>query len=246
MPISINQLVKEACELTSLVAPGESVDGNMATSAVAQLNRAISVLNSQDYIAGAVRTADVSGSEMFFRFPFPGEAVPGNAVAEEPPEKVSGVSRRVGDRFLRLAASDPVAVRSGSRRSLASSFCYDVYPERVSVSGKDSVRMVGRITLDGRAPQGCRVFYNSKIPQYRLSDTCYLSDIYRDMLVNALCVGLCDLYKLVSYRPLFEERLAEAKRLVKRDRIAGRMLRFSDRIGDYRNPYFAGLSGEGF
>ncbi len=46
--------MKEACELTSLVAPGESVDGNMATSAVAQLNRAISVLNSQDYDTGAL------------------------------------------------------------------------------------------------------------------------------------------------------------------------------------------------
>lgn len=246
MPISINQLVKDACELTSLVAPGESVDGNMATSAVAQLNREISILNSQDYIAGAVRTADVSGSEMFFRVPFSGEVHAGNTVAEEPPEKVSGVSRRVGDRFIRLASSDPVAIGSSSRKSLATSFCYDVYQEIVSVSGKDSVRMVGRITLDGRAPQGCRVFYNSRIPQYRLSDICYLSDIYRDMLVNALCVGLCDLYKLVSYRPLFEDRLSEAKRLVKRDRIAGRMLRFSERVGDYRNAYLAGFSGEGF
>ncbi len=246
MPISINQLVKEACELTSLVAPGESVDGNMATAAVAQLNRAVSVLNSQDYIAGAVRAADVSGSEILFRVPLPGEEAAGNAVAEEPPEKVSGVSRKIGDRFVRLAASDPVAISSASRKSLATSFCYDVYQESVSVSGKYSVRMVGRITLDGSAPQGCRVFYNSKIPQYRLSDTCYLSDIYRDMLVDALCVGLCDLYKLVSYRPLFEERLAEAKRLVKRDRIAGRMLRFSERIGDYRDAYLAGLSGEGF
>lgn len=242
MSISINQLVKEACELTSLVAPGESVDGNMATVAVAQLNRAVSRLNSQDYIAGTVRTADLSGKTLYFRKLPDGVVKTADTVDEEPPEKVSGVSRRVGDRFLRLFASEPVAIHSKSRKSLAESFCYDVFTE----SSGDSSRLVGRVTLDGIAPEGCRVFYNSKIPRYSLSDTCYLSDLYCDMLVNALCVSLCDLYKLPGYKDAFEERLSESKRLVKRDRIAGRMLSYGDRVGGYRDGYFDGMNGEGF
>lgn len=228
--------------MTSLVAPGESVDGNTASAAVAQLNRAIARLNSQDYIAGTVRTADASGSVLYFRKLVTGETPAADTVDEEPPEKVSGVSRRVGDRFLRLYASEPVAIHSKTRKALASAFCYDVFTEAAG----DSTRLAGRITLDGKAPEGVRIFYNSRIPKYKLSDTCYLSDLYCDMLVNALCVALCDLYKLPSYKDAFEERLSESKRLVKRDRVAGRMLSFGDRIGDYRDSYFDGLSGEGF
>lgn len=243
MAISINQLVKEACELTSLVAPGESVDGNMATVAVNQLNRAIARLNSQDYIAGAILTADVNGSVFHFRKLVEGEARTPSVIDSEPPEKLTGVSRRIGGRWLPLHSEEPVTLYAKTRLSLASSYCYDVSEE----SAPDgTTRLAGKVTLDGLAPEGCRVFYNSKIPEYRLTDKCYLSELYHDMLVNALCVGLCDLYKLVSYRDTFEERLAESKRLVKRDRIAGRMLSVGNRLGGYMDRYLDGRSGEGF
>lgn len=65
MAISIKQLVKEACELTSLVAPGESVDGNMATVATTS-----SVIDSEPpkKLTRVSRRIKSSCSQIFHRY----------------------------------------------------------------------------------------------------------------------------------------------------------------------------------
>jgi len=253
--IAVNQLIQDAYESIGMTGLGEAVgtyesaddygDGNMPVVACKELNRLITQLNNQGYIAMAQEWVDVPcASDIYFRKLQAGEIRTDVTVNMEAPQKVESVARRIGDRFIVLNNSNHVQMAQKNPYTIALSWTYDTQVEDVP-SGLEQ-RVVGHLHLDGDPRNQVRVWYNSKLPTYNLNDTIYLSDLYNEVLMSGLCL------RLANYFELSPEKKADcntdfiaAKSLIKRNNITQRMLQ-TNRLGtDWRDSYFNGLNGEG-
>lgn len=247
--ISCNELIDEVCQYLNVVGDGESTDGDLSQKALYELNRLIGNLNSEGYIASAQKWVDVPGGRtVYIKRLRDGEELPPNTVDMDPPEKVDGVSRKIGERFLPMTSLDLSQMSALNRRCLAETWNYGKTFESVPGPGEPGEkRIVGRLEMSGYSPEGFRVFYTEKLPTFRLEDTIYLSDLYNNLIFTGLK------YAMVKREKLSEETKAdaytdftEAKTLIKRNNVTQRMMQCGTLAGSYEDAYADGLAGNGF
>ena len=87
---------------------------------------------------------------------------------------------------------------------------------------------------------------NASLPKYRIGDTIYLSDLYRNLILYALEVRIARKYKLYSYLEQAERDLVEAKDSIDKNTMQNRPLTSIDNgCGGYMDDYYNGLGGVG-
>lgn len=242
--MTVNELIQSACEDVNLVSDGDPVSGELAASAEGLLNRAVAMLNQDSYLSCTVKEYDrVSAGSVVFRKLEEGEEQQPNCIDSEPPDSVQGVSRKVGIRWLRLTPASPQDLAASNTFSLPQLYCYSLDTETAPSGNK---RVVGVLKLNGSNPVEMKVFVNSRLPQYRLGDTIYLSDLYHDLILYALEVRLCKKYKLYSYIDQAEKDLNDAKGTIDTNTLVNRPLTSIDNgANGYMDDYYNGLGGVG-
>ena len=242
--MTVNELIQSACEDLNLASDGDAVPGEIASSAEGLLNRAIAMLNQDSYLSCTVKEYDrVAAGSVVFRKLEEGEEPQANSVDSEAPDSVQGVSRKVGIRWLRLVPASPQDLAASNTFSLPQLYCYSVETE-TAPSGKE--RVIGMLKLNGSNPVELKLFVNSRLPNYRLGDSIYLSDIYHDLILYALEVRLCKKYKLYSYLEQAEADLNAAKDAIDRNTLVNRPLTNIDNGSrGYMDDFYNGLGGVG-
>lgn len=245
--ISCNELIQRAYEALNMTGFGESTDGTMAKAACNELNSLISTLNSEGFIAHMQKFLDVNSARVItFRKLKDGESPKPNSIDMEPPEKIEGVSRKIGERFLPLHPCDSIQLYTKSPFSLPTSWNYgrefEQLPEEFATLG-ETMRETGVLTLDGKSIQPLRIWYNSKMPNYNLDDTIYLSDLYNELLLSGLKWRLANLHELSdSKKDECYTAFTKAQNLIKRNNITQRMMQSGRIGGSYNDPYYNGYS----
>lgn len=246
--IAVNQLIQRAYESINMAGLGESVgdysDDNLPVVGVNELNRLITQLNNEGYLAMTQKWVDgPNASTIYFRKLQEGE-VAENTIDMEPPEKIESVARRVGDRYVVLNNNNLVQMSWKNPYSTAMTWTYGTELETTPDDHVPNNRVVGILRLDGSPRNSVRIWYNSKIPTYKLDETIYLSDLYNEVLMAGLCVRLANFFELSEEKKkeLNADFLA-AKTMIKRNNATQRMLQ-NTRLGtDWRDPYFNGYNG---
>lgn len=244
--IAVNQLIQDAYESINMTGLGESTDGDMAKVGVKELNRAIATLNAEGYISMSQKWVDAPCSRsIYFRKLLEGEYAP-DTIDMEPPESIEAVARKIGNRYLPLVNGNLVQMSMYNPSATASTWTYNVELETDPTDHVPDNRLVGILSFDGTPRQDVRIWYNSKLPKYDLDQTIYLSDLYNELLMSALCVRLANFYELSDQKKAaLESDLLAAKTLIKRKTATQRMLQCGQLIGDWRDSYTNGLNGVG-
>lgn len=246
MSISVQQLVQTAFQNCSLIGDGESVDGTAYGTtahdgALGLLNNLLSELNNQGFLATSTRTgtATFGGKLYFCSFDNPNEPrfVIGNV-----PDRLLGVSRRIGERWIPLHSCDRQQMDTRTKMHLPTSWSYETGNEHIE--GTDYFQ--GVLYLDSNKPTEIKFWFNDKISVSRSDSTLSISDSYFDLLLNGLCVKLCVKYKLTDYLPIFEQQFKQAKNLIKRSNATQRMIQRGDLVGGYDDSFYNGLGGVGW
>lgn len=242
--MNVNELIQSACEDLNLVGDGEAVSGDLAASAEGCLNRAISILNQDSYIAPTLKEYEVSGAgAVYFRKLEAGEGKP-STIDIEPPDSIHDVARKVGIRWMRLRSATPQDLAATNTFSLPQFWSYGTESEDAPSGNK---RMVGVLRMNGSAPVILKVFVSQKVPTYRLGDTIYLSDLYYSLILYALEQRLVARYKLYSYKEQVEQDLLAAKDAIDDNALRNRPLTNIDNIGGgYMEDFYNGMAGVGF
>lgn len=246
--IAVNQLIQRAYEAINMAGLGESVgdysDDNLPVVGVNELNRLITQLNNEGYLAMTQKWVDgPNASTIYFRKLQEGE-VAENTIDMEPPQKIESVARRVGDRYIVLNNNNLVQMAWKNPYSTAMTWTYGTELETTPDDHVPNNRVVGILRLDGAPRNSVRIWYNSQIPTYKLDETIYLSDLYNEVLMAGLCVRLANFFELSEEKKkeLNADFLA-AKTMIKRNNATQRMLQ-NTRLGtDWRDPYFNGYNG---
>ena len=243
--MKVNELIQTACEDLGRVGDGETVSGDLAASCEGLLNRAITELHQDGYIAVTTREHDVTAAgKIYFRKLVVGEAQSPNVIDSEPPDSVSDVARKVGIRWMRLRGMEISDIRSVTSGGLPQAWTYQTTTE---LAPNDTVRQVGVIDTNGTAPTEMRVFVREKIPAYRIGDTIYLSDLYRNLILYALEVRICKKYKLYSYLEQAQADLLAAKDSIDTNKLANAPdVSDASLSGSYLDSYYDGLGGVGY
>lgn len=239
---AVNTLVTDAYNAIGMVGIGEESDGDYQKVGVLELNRLISHLNNQGFLAMSQKSVDHPRTNtVYFRKLEEGETAD-NTIDMEPPRKVEGVARKIGNRYTPLRPSNIQQMAGHVPTSMATSWTYNVEIE----DGPTKPRNVGIVTLDGDPYQPLRIWYNSQIPRYTLDDVIYLPDLYDELLLSGLC------WFMACYYELSEQKKADTKtdfdtacNLIKRSNITQRMLVNGATMGSWQDAYQGGLAGEG-
>lgn len=255
--LAVNQLIQDCYESIGMTGLGEAVgvygdandygDGNLAVVACKELNRLITQLNQQGYLAMSQQWVDAPCSRViYFKKLREGETADTNVIDMDPPDKIESVARRVGDRFIVLNNGNLVQFSQKNPYTIALSWTYGIELETTPDDHVPNNRVVGVLTLDGDPRNQVRVWYNSKLPTYNLNDTIYLSDLYNEVLMSGLCLRLANYFELSDEKKASLARdFIAAKSMIKRNNITQRMLQTGKLMGDYRDTYFNGLNGVG-
>lgn len=247
--IAVNELIQTCNEMINVVSNEDSLDGGLAKVSLTQLNLLISELNSQGYLSMQQTYIDHGNcQELRFKVLTPEERLnpDPNVIDMEPPEVIDGVSRKVGVSYLPLASGDLQQMSMKNPMTLARSWNYGRYFEPIPNDPNGHKRAVGLLVLDGFCQQGIRVFLSEKLPKYDLDDTVYLPDLYNNMLIQGLCLKLCEWHKLDDYKPTYDSAFTAAKMLIKRANITQRMMQCGQVAGSYKDSYYDGIAGEGW
>lgn len=246
--IAVNELIQRAYEAINMAGLGESVgdysDDNLPVVGVNELNRLITQLNNEGYLAMAQKWVDGPNAKtIYFRKLQEGE-VAENTIDMEPPEKIESVARKVGDRYIVLNNNNLVQMAGKNPYSTAMTWTYGTELETTPDDHVPNNRVVGILQLDGSPRNSVRIWYNSKLPTYKLDETIYLSDLYNELLMSGLCVRLANYFELSDEKKkeLAADFLA-AKTMIKRNNATQRMLQNSKIGTDWRDPYYNGLNG---
>lgn len=233
--IAVNKLIQMAYESLTMTGLGEAVDGNMAVSACNELNRLISQLNGEGFLAMAQKTVECPPCRVIkFKKLGEGETAEPGTVDMEPPQLVDGVARRLGNRLVPLQNGNLFQMSMVPPEVTATQWTYDTDTEPYG----DGERLVGILTLDGNPRDKVVVFYNSVLRTYSLDDTIYLSDLYNELLLAGLCWRLANFHNLSDQKKAETETdLKTAKNLIKRANISQRMLTMGTVTGDWRSAY---------
>ena len=246
MSISVQQLVQTAFQNCSLIGDGESMDGTAYGTtahdgALGLLNNLLSELNNQQYITQAVTTIDLPVGETltFCGSDWHGYR-PVGFVPLDAPDRLFGVSRKIGDRWLPLHSCDRQQIDQRTKKSLPTSWAYEIVPNTIPAIP------FGILYLDTIITTQVRIFYPMKLELKTNDPVLSISDVYFDLLLNGLCVKLCIKYKLTEYLPIFEQQFKQAKNLIKRSNVTQRMIQRGDLGGGYNDSFYNGLGGVGW
>lgn len=242
---TVNQLLQEAAEDLSMVQDGEQLSGKRAASAEGCLNRAITALNSDNFISLSVKTHDLmAAGPVYFRKLEEGEERPANTIDQEPPDAVQAVSRKVGIRWIGLVGANKEQMDHAITYSLPQLWCYEITTE-TAPSGNE--RRVGVVRLNGDAPTELRIYENSAMPHYRQGDTIYLSPLYYSLVLYQTEMFMVDKYKLYSYEPKVQLNLTKAMKAIDTNAANNQpLVNGVDAVADYMTPYYNLLGGNGF
>ena len=240
--IAVNDLIHNAYEAINMVGLGESADGDLDKVGVKQLNRLITTLNDQGFLAMTQKSVDTGrANTVYIRKLEPGEAAE-HTVDMVPPDKLEGVARKLGMRYVPLEPSNPILMSMKNPCTMATAWTYGTEIEE----GPTSPRVVGVLNLDGDPHGDLRIWYNAKIPNYELDQVIYLPDLYNELLMSGLC------YFLAVFHELSEQKKADmltdfniAKSLIKVPTAQQRMSAGGATGGSYNDPYYNGLAGVG-
>lgn len=245
--ILASKLVDDAYKGVGMTGIGNSTTGTRAEVGKNELNRLVANLNSQGFISLSQQWRDASavGGLVCFKELAEGETAEPNVINMAAPAKVDAVARKTGNVWTPLSPIDAVQMFTKNRLSLATAFNYGV--EFEPVPGSDDMREVGVVRLDGTAPYGLRVFFNSKLPTYELTDKIYLSDLYDNLLLTGLKLYLAQFFELSPEKKAdCETDFSIAKKLIKRNNITGRMLQAGRLAGGYDDSFYNGRAGSGW
>lgn len=243
MAISVQQLVQHAAEMCSLVNPGRDVGGNVSAMALKLLNGLLAELNNQEMIASAVEEHDsVFAREL--AIVKTGDPTPSTEyiAVSQVPDRILGISRRIGDRYVPLYSCNRQQMAQRTQKALPTSFTY----EQSTYINNNHTYCRGVVLVDSNRPQKFKVWWSNKIVASALTDTLYLSDMYYDLLLQGLCVKLCDWAKTYEYKAEFDKNFRAAKNLIKRSNQSQRMLQNGTLAGGYDDTYYDGLAGRGW
>ena len=245
MAFAVNDIIQTACEDLLLTDDGEPVSGELAAVAEGKLNQAINSLNSDGYISLSVGTVDkTAAGRIVFKKLEAGEIPDANVVNSEPPDSITGVSRKVGIRWFRLRPTNPQAMDRQLTYSLPTSWNYGIKSE-TAPSGNP--RQVGVLELNGSSPTQLRVYVNSQLAHYKLGDMIYLSSLYYNLVLYALEERLVAKYKLKSYEDRVNIDLLAAKKAVDTNTANNRPLHNGLECGgSYLDCYEDLIGGVGF
>lgn len=240
---AVNTLVNDAYEAIGMTNIGDDTDGTMSKIGERELNRAITTLNGQGFLAMSQKWAD-AGTDRVIRIHRLAEGEdPAGTIDMEPPDKVEAVGRKIGNRFIQLRPSNHIQMAGKNPMTMATMYTYDTEIEE----GPEGPRTVGIITLDGNPHGQVRFWYNAKIPKYTLADTIYLSDLYNELLLSALCVNLAEFYELSPEKKAkCQTDLTTAKNLIKNPTAQQRMGQSGPVGTSWADNYVNGLNGFGF
>ena len=245
--IAVNELIQKAYEALNMTGLGEATDGTMAKSACGELNELISQLNSEGYISHMQKFLDVSASKVItFRKLKPGETPQPHSIDMEAPEKIEGVARKMGSRYLPLNPKDSIQLFMKNQNTIPTSWNYgrdfEELPTEFSTLD-ETHREIGVLTLDGNSTTPLRIWYNSKLPKYNLDGKIYLSDLYNNMLFEGLKFRLAKFHDLAdSKKAECETDFKTACNLIKRNNITQRMLQSGASLcGSYEDAYVNGF-----
>lgn len=243
MSFSVNSLLQTACEDLLLVDDGTPISGELAAQAENCMNRAITALNSDGFMSLTQHVYDrVSNGHVYFRKLEEGESGDSNVVNSEPPDTITGVSRKVGIRWLTLRPTNPQAMDRHLTYSLPTSWSYGTTTE-VAPSGNP--RNVGVLRLDGNNPVEVRIYLNSHISHYKMGDIVYLPSLYYNLVLYSLEDLLVAKYKLKSYEERVERDLVAAKKMIDTNTANNRPLdNGMDAGGSYLDCYYNLIGGE--
>ena len=245
--IAVNTLIQMCNEMLNVVSHEESLEGGLAEVSRDQLNLLISELNSQGYISLAQNYIDHGNTRVvYFKKLVEGETAEDNVIDMEPPESIDGVSRKVGMSYLPMPPIDLQQMAMKNPLTLARSWNYGRVFEPIPGDPDGAQRAVGVLRLDGWCQQGMRIFLSEKLPTYDLDQIIYLPDLYNNLLIQGLCVKLCDWHKLFESKPTYETNFAAAKMMIKRANITQRMMQCGNVGRGYNDSYYDGMAGEGW
>lgn len=243
--IQVNTLIQQAHEDIGATGLEESTEGSESTVGLRKLNQLISELNSQGFISVSQNYIDVGPSTIYYFRQLTDEereTPEPNVIDMVPPEKIDGVGRRVGERFIQLGSADIEQMSTKNWNTVATGWNYGRKIEEIPGSDPVQSREYGILQLDGRCNQGARIFYSAKIPTYTLDDTVYLSDLYNSLLLSGLSYKLACFYHLddQTKQDAYTDFTA-AKNLIKRNNVTQRMLRTGKLGGSYSDQYHNAL-----
>jgi len=103
--------------------------------------------------------------------------------------------------------------------------------------------MKGTITLDSNSTSTYKVIFIDEIPEYTLSDTIYLQDMYKSLLLAGLTYRLAIRYKLQDWIQVYRDDFDEQKSLIKRINQTNRNMVWNQLCGSYIDDYYNGRNG---
>lgn len=239
--IAVNELVNQAYKALTITGIGESTEGDLALIGAQELNRLISTLNAQGYLSLTQHAVEKGPSRTyFFKELREGEEAAPNVIDMAPPEKVEGVMRKIGVRYIPLHSIDIQQLNQKNPATLPTSWNYsrdiEVFEGEL---GEDGGREVGILVLDGTPQDKVKIFYNSKLPKYRLEDTIYLPSLYDELLFSGLKFRLANYHNLAQEKKdSAETDFTAAKTLIKRSSITQKMIQNQPTGGSYKDAYY--------
>lgn len=239
--IAVNELVNQAYKALTITGIGESTEGDYALIGEQELNRLISTLNSQGFLSLTQHAVELHPSrKYFFKKLREGEEAPSYVVDMAPPEKIEGVMRRIGVRYIPLHSIDIQQLNTKNLATLPTSWNYSRDIEVFEGEfGEDGGREVGILLLDGTPQDKVKVFYNSKLPKYHLEDTIYLPSLYDELLFTGLKARLAKYHNLSEQKKQdCDTEFLAAQTLIKRGAITQRMLQEEKTGGSYKDSFY--------
>lgn len=132
------------------------------------------------------------------------------------PNRVIGVGRKIGDRFIQLASANRTLIDSMTRRSLASMYTADTDLVTLKTPFSQFNFELFTIYLDSIVASTYRITYLKQLPQYKLNDKLYFNEHLLSIIEDGLCAKLCIRYKLFDQKQYFDDEYNNALRLLKR------------------------------
>ena len=240
---AVNKLLQDAYEAIGMTMIGADTDGTMSKVGERELNRAITTLNGQGFLALSQKWADAEPARIIKFHKLAAGEDPAGSIDMAPPAKVEAVGRKLGVRYIQLRPTNHMQMAYKNPATMATGFTYDLDIEE----GPDGPRNVGIVTLDGNPHGQVRIWYNGTIPHYSLDDTIYLSDLYNELLLSALTVNLANFYELSEQKKAdCNTALTTAKNLIKNPTAQQRMGQCGPVGSSWADAYANGMAGYGF
>lgn len=165
---------------------------------------------------------------------------------DELPDRVTGVGRWIANRYVQLYPADKIRIDGQPKVGLATEYCVETENLRIDpINAPEYGNTVTylKIEMNARTPAKMRVTYLEQIPDIKIEDTLYISNMYETLLEDGLCAELCLRYKLMDIQDKFENEFDNSIRLIKRTNNANRPMTYDFlEKGSYMDNYYNGFS----